>query len=133
MPDTHSALYVIRVTVNSPKYNPLRQTSNSTQAVTYQTHQSNPLYRGYQKTNKKEVYQVEKDLIKDQPKGFYTIFEDKSNNLTYSDKGFNKIAVNFVATETLCTKCCATFPSRLKLYNHWKTGYLGMSLFSFSR
>lgn len=61
--------------------------------------------------------------MKDQPKSFYTRFDDEGKDVTYSDKGFEKIAVNFVGIETSYNKCRATFFSKSKLHNHLKSGY----------
>ena len=125
--DTQSAPYVMRTTADSTNYNPPRQSGNSVQSAPRQTYQSNPPYCGYQKANEKEVYQVDKDAVENQLKGFYNTFEEKNDDVTYSDKGFDKIAVNFVGIETSCIKCRTTFPSKLKLHNHLKNGCLEMS------
>ena len=93
-----------------------------------QAYQSNPSYCSYQKTNKKRVYQVDENTVENQLKGFYTTFDKENDNVIYSDKDFDKIAINFVGIEALCIKCCATFLFRLKLHNHLKNNYLEMIL-----
>ncbi len=35
-------------------------------------------------------------MVEDQPKSFYTTFEEKGDNVTCSDEGFDEIAINFV-------------------------------------
>lgn len=62
-------------------------------------YQSNSSYCNYQKINKKRVYQVNEDLIEDQPKGFCITFDDESKDHTYSNKDFKKVAINFVGIE----------------------------------
>lgn len=47
--------------------------------------------------------------------------------MIYLDKGFDKIAINFIEIETLYTKCCPIFLSRSKLFNHLKNGCLEMT------
>lgn len=66
--------------------------------------------------------------MEDEPKGLYTTFENEADKVSYSDEGFDKVAVNFVRIETLCTKCRASFPSRTKLHNHLKSSCLEKSL-----
>lgn len=114
--------------VNSTNYNLSHQFSNSAQAAPRQTYQSNLPYRGYKKIDKKKAYQVDECPLEDQLEGIYITFEDKSNNVAYLDKGFNKIAVNFDGIEALCTKCRTTLPSKSKLHNHLKSGCLEMTL-----
>ncbi len=58
--------------------------------------------------------------MKDQPKGYYTRFDDKGKDITYSNKDFKEIAVNFIRIEALCNKYHITFSSKSKLYNHLK-------------
>lgn len=60
--------------------------------------------------------------MENQPKGFYTTFENEERNVTYSDKGFDKVLVNFVGIETTYLKCRSSFPSKSKLYKHLKAG-----------
>lgn len=129
--NTQSTSYVTRPVINLANYNPPCQSSNSTQAVPHQPYQSNPLYYSYQKTNEKRVYQIDEDVMENQSKGFYNIFEKEGNDMTYSDKSFDKIAVHFVCIEASCTKCRAIFPSRSKLYNYLKSGCLEMFLPAF--
>ena len=88
-----------------------------------QPYQSSPPDCGHQKTDEKGVYQIDRDLVEDQPEGFYTIFGDEGEDVTYSDKGFEEVAVNFVGIETLCSKCHATFPSKSKFHHHLRSNY----------
>lgn len=60
-----------------------------------------------------------------QPKSFYTMFEDERKEFNYSNKGFDKVVVNFVEIETICTKCNTSFFSRSKLHKYLKTDCLG--------
>lgn len=69
--------------------------------------------------------------MKNQLVSFYNIFEEKGDDVTYLNKDFDKIAVNFVSIEISCIKCCITFPSRLKLYNHLKRNCLEIFLSTF--
>ena len=65
--------------------------------------------------------------MEDKPESFYTVCENEADKVSYSDKGFDQVAVNFVGIETSCTKCCATFPSRSKLHNHLRNNCLETS------
>ena len=65
--------------------------------------------------------------MEDEPEGFYTTFGDEADEISYSDEGFDKVAVNFVRIETSCTRCHATFPSRSKLHSHLKSNCLETS------
>ncbi len=100
--DIQSAPYVARAAANSANYNPPRQSGNSVQTASRQNYQSNPPYYGYQRLDEKGVYQVDENPVDDQPEGFYTTIEDEDDEMTYSDKGFDEIAVNFVGIETSC-------------------------------
>lgn len=62
-----------------------RQPSAFYQPAPYQSYQSNQPYYGYQKAEKKRVYQVDNDVLKDQPEGFHTTFETEDEEITYSD------------------------------------------------
>ena len=66
--------------------------------------------------------------MEDKQEGFYTTFGDEADKVSYSDEDFDKVAVNFVGIETSCTRCHATFSSRLKLHSHLKSGCLETSL-----
>ncbi len=66
--------------------------------------------------------------MENQHEDFYNTFEEESDNVTYSNESFDEIAVNFVGIEASCIKCRAIFPSRSKLYNHLRSGYLEISL-----
>ncbi len=92
-----------------------------------QPYQSNQPYCGYQRAEEKGVYQVDEGQVEDGPEGFYTTFENEANKVSYSNEGFDKVTVNFVGIETLCTKYRATFPSRSKLHNHLKSSCLETS------
>lgn len=97
-----------------------------------QLYQLNQPYRGYQKADKKRVYQIDNDVMEDQPERFHTTFKTEDEEVTYSDKGFNKVFVNFVRIEAICSKCHSFFPSKSKLYNHIKTGCIEEALLSSS-
>ncbi len=129
--DTQSASYVMCAAADSANYNPPRQPINSMQSALCQAYQSNLPYRGYQKVDEKGVYQVDEDVVENQPNDFYNTFEEEGDDVIYSDEGFDKMTINFVGIETSCTKYYATFPSRSKLHNHLKSSYLEMSLFAF--
>lgn len=130
--NTESAPYGIRNVGNSSNYNPLRQSGNSRQAILHQLYQSNQLYCGYLKSNKKGVYQVDNEAMKDQSESFYTIFDADGEDITYLDKSFDKLIVNFIGIETFCLKCHSSFPLKSKLYKHIKAGCVGEALPSFS-
>lgn len=123
VPESQSTPYGIRMATSAANYNLLHQLSSSAQGALRQTYQSIASYCGYQKTNKKGVYQLNEDLIKNQPESFYTIFNKNDKNVTYADKDFEEVAVHFVAHEALCSKCRATFSSKTKLHYHLKSGY----------
>lgn len=46
------------------------------------------------------------------------MFEDKKGDITYSDKDFNEIFVNFVGIETTCLKCYSSLLSKSKLHKY---------------
>lgn len=50
------------------------------------------------------------------------MFEDEEGDVTYLDKGFNEVFVNFVGIETSCLKCRSSFLSKSKLHKHVKAG-----------
>ena len=105
-----------------------RQPGASYQPAPRQPYQSNPSYRGYQRRDKKEVYQVDDEAIEDQPEGFHIIFNVDGEDVTYSDEGFDEIVVNFVGIETSCSKCHSSFLSKSKLHKHIKAGCVGETL-----
>lgn len=81
--DTQSAPYGTRPASNPATYNSLRQPIGSAQIALHQTYQSGPFYCGYERTNEKGVYQVDGDLVEDQPKDFYITFDDEGEDVTY--------------------------------------------------
>ncbi len=119
-PESQSTPYGTRTTISAANYNPSRQLSAPAQSAPRQAYQSNPPSCGYQKTDEKGVYQLDEDPVENQTDGFYTTFDENDENVTYADKGFEEVAVNFVGIETSCTKCRATFPSKSKLHYHLK-------------
>lgn len=60
--------------------------------------------------------------MEDQPESFYTTFDTDREDIAYSDKGFNKVVVNFVRIKTSYLKYHSSFFSKSKLYKHIKTG-----------
>ena len=50
------------------------------------------------------------------------MFEPEEKELSYSDKGFNEVFVNFVGIEAVCSKCRLSFPLKSKLHTHIKSG-----------
>lgn len=70
--------------------------------------------------------------MEDQPEGFYTIFDANGEDVTYSDKSFDKVVVNFVGIETFYSKCYLSFSSKSKLHKYIKTGCVGEALLSSS-
>ena len=73
----------------------------------------------------KGLYQIENDATEQQLEGFYTMFEPEEEELAYSDEGFDKDFVNFVGNEAVCSKWRSSFPSKLKLHMHIKSGCVG--------
>lgn len=112
--NTQSAFYSIFLVDSPANYNLPHQLSNPAQVILCQTHQSNLFYCDYQKTDKKGVYQVDRDQVKDQPKDFYPTFVNRDKNISYSKEGFEEIAVNFIGIDALCNKCHITFPFKIK-------------------
>lgn len=80
------------------------------------------------KKQKKKVYQVDNEVMKDQPKGFYTILKFEKKDITYSDKGFDKVIINFVGIKTAYLKCHTSFPSKSKLHKHIKASCIEENL-----
>lgn len=66
--------------------------------------------------------------MENQPEGFYTTFKDKKRDVTYLDKGFEEVVVNFVRIETTCLKYCSSFLSKSKLHKHVKADYVEEAL-----
>lgn len=62
--------------------------------------------------------------MENKPDGFYTTFEDDKRDVSYSNKGFDKIIVNFVGIETTCLKCHLSFLLKSKLYKYVKVSYV---------
>lgn len=106
---------------SAANYNPPRQFSGSAQSALRQAYQSNPSYRGYQKTDEKRVYQLDADPVENQLEGFYTTFDKNDKEVTYADKGFEEVAVNFIGIEALCNKCRTMFLSKSKLHHYLKS------------
>lgn len=93
-----------------------------------QQYQSEPLCHAYQKSDKKRVYQVNDKDVEDQLEDFYITFENEERDVTYLDKGFGKVLVNFVKIETTCLKCRSFFFSKSKLHKYVKAGYIKEAL-----
>ena len=100
----------MRTTADSTNYNPPRLSGNLAQSAPRQTYKSNPLYCNYQKVNEKKIYQIDENVVENQLKGFYNIFEEEGNKLTYSNKGFDKIAVNFVGIKAFAPSSAQSSP-----------------------
>ena len=102
--------------------NALRQFSAAYQPAPHVPYQSNPPNRGYQKINEKGVYQIEDEDTDQHPEGFYTTFEQESEEVQYSDEGFDEMDANFVGIESSCGKCGVPFSSKYLLHKHLKDG-----------
>lgn len=72
-------------------------------------------YHGYQKNNKKRIYQIDNNTIEDQPKGFHTTFEIEEKYMTYLNKSFDEIIISFIKINIACPKCRLFFPLKSKL------------------
>ena len=59
-------------------------------------YQLNLPYYSYQRTDKKGIYEVDKDPVENQPRGFYTTFDKENKNVNYVNKSFEEIVVNFI-------------------------------------
>lgn len=70
--------------------------------------------------------------MKNQTESFYITFKEEKRDVSYSDKGFNKILVNFVGIETIYLKYCSSFPLKSKLHKYVKAGYVEKAPFSSS-
>lgn len=70
--------------------------------------------------------------MKDQPKSFYTTFDSDREDIANSNKGFDKVVVNFVGIETLYSKCYSFFLSKSKMHKHITIGCLKEALPFFS-
>lgn len=66
--------------------------------------------------------------MENEPEGFYTIFKNEKRDVTYLDKGFEEVVVNFMGIETTCLKYCSSFLSKLKLHKHVKADYVKEAL-----
>ena len=105
---------------NLANRNASRQRNTAHQPASRQPYQSNSLYRDYQRSNKKGVYQISDEDADLHPVGFYTSFNHESEEVQYSDEGFDEVDANFVDFETSCGKCGAPFSSKSRLYKHLK-------------
>lgn len=97
-------------------------------ATQCQQYQSNLFQCTYQRNNKKKIYQIENKDMKNQPKSFYVTFDGKKKDVTYLNKKFNKILVNFMIIKTTCLNCYLFFSLRSKLYPHVKAGCIEKAL-----
>ena len=71
------------------------------------------------------MYQIDGTKFDDLPKGFYTMLKHKTKKVQYSNKGFDKMDINFVEIESLCRKCGSFFSFKLLLHKHLKKGCTG--------
>ena len=105
-------------------FNPT-DTTTKLQAALYldaprQRYQSGQPDCRYQQKEEKKVYQIENDAPEQQSGGFHTTFESAEEELAYSDESFDKVFVNFVEIEAVCSKCRSLFPSKSKLHTQIK-------------
>ena len=107
---------------NPTNRNAPRQPSAAHQPAPRQPYQSNPPYRGYQRSNEKGVYQITDEDTDQHPEGFYTTLEQENKEIQYSDEGFDEVDANFVGIESSCGKCGALFSSKSLLHKHLKNG-----------
>lgn len=121
-PKGHSTPYGTYAAASTANYNLLYRLSGYVQGASRQTYQSNPSYCDYQKTDKKGIYQLDKDQVENQLKSFYNTFNKDDKDITYANKGFKNVVVNFIRIKALCNKCRATFPSKTKLHHHLESG-----------
>ncbi|MCJ1347637.1 hypothetical protein MMC31_005865, partial [Peltigera leucophlebia] len=68
----------------------LCQPGTSYQPALRQPYQSNLSYRGYQKRNKKGVYQVNDEEFDPHLEGFYTALEQEAEEVQYSNESFDE-------------------------------------------
>lgn len=122
------ALFNTEAPGNLVNKNVLRKPIAAYQPALRQLYQSNPSYNGYQRGNKKSIYQITDKNTDQHSEGFYTTFETERERLAYLDKGFDKVFVNFVRIETVCSKYRSLFPSKSKLHIHIKSGCMGDAL-----
>lgn len=52
--------------------------------------------------------------------------------MTYLNKGYDKVIVNFVGIEIICLNYCSFFSSKSKLHKHVKAGCMEKASFSSS-
>ena len=107
---------------NPANRNASRQPGAAYQPAPRQPYQSNPPYRGYQRSNEKGVYQISDEDADPHPEGFYTSLDHEGEEVQYSDERFDKVDANFVGVETSCGKCGAPFSSKSRLHKHLKGG-----------
>lgn len=53
------------------------------------------------------------------------MFDSESEEVDYSNKGFEKVIANFMGIEIVCSTYGSFFSSKLQLYKHLKAGYAG--------
>lgn len=70
--------------------------------------------------------------MKNQTESFYIMFKEEKGDVSYLNKGFDKILLNFVGIKTICLKCCSSFLLKPKLHKYVKAGYVEKVSFSSS-
>lgn len=95
----------------------------TSQQAPHQLYQSNPSYCGYQRPNKKGVYQVDdNDEFGLHLEGFYTTLNQDTKEIQYLDESFDKVDANFVAIEISCEEYKIPYFSKSQLHKHLQDG-----------
>lgn len=115
--DTQLTPYGTRNAGDLTNYNPPHYSGNSRQAVPRQPYQSRSPQRAYQCAEEQRVYQIDNDPAPE-------IDEEDldAENSYFTNKGYDKLQVNFVGIESMCDRCLASFQSRSALHRHIKSG-----------
>lgn len=94
--------------------------------VLRQPYQSRQFYYGYQRANKKGIYQVDDKKFDDCLEEFYTMLEHEAKEVYYLDKGFDKVDANFVRIKSSYGKCGSFFSLKSQLHKHLKKSYTSL-------
>lgn len=52
------------------------------------------------------------------------MFESEKEELAYLGEGFDKVFINFVKIETVCSRCYSSFLLKSKLHRHINSEYI---------
>ena len=114
--NTQSTPYNICNAGDSTNYNLLCQSDDFCQAIPHQSYQSELPQRAYQYTNEKVVYKIDDDPAPEINKENLDM-----ENFYFTNKGNEKLQINFVGIKSMCDCCSASFQSCSTLHRYIKS------------